>query len=225
MATETASPIRDRIILTVIGAVAGLAAWALAEVLPDLVQNERMLLFVIAATAGFFTTFLVATGPLPFARAALAAAVAALPAAALLTWASFRFDSIEGYLGTMHPLAAYGFILLISLPFLIAAQRQGEGWRDYAALFWQSWNIVVRSVAAWMFVGAFWAVLFLSDALFGLVGLDIIEQTDRDRAGALRADRRGAGAGAGGGGRAVRLRVAVPDPAAVALAVCRWCWS
>ena len=166
---------RDRIILTLIGALAGLAGWGLIDVLPDRIENERVLLFLVTATGGFFAAFLAATGPLPFHRAALAAALAAVPAAALLTWASGRFASVDDFLETLHPAVAFGVIVVISLPFLIAGQRPGEGWRAYPALFTQSWNIVVRYAAAWLFVGAFWAVVFLSDTLFGLVGLTIIE--------------------------------------------------
>jgi hypothetical protein len=168
--------VADRIVLTLIGVIAGLATWLMVEKLPDLVRNERVLLFVIAEMAGFFSAFLLATGPLRFGRAALAAAIVSLPAAGLLTWASFRYATIDGYLGTVLPLVAYALILLISLPFLIAAQQEDEGWRNYAALFTQSWSIVVRAAAAWMFVGAFWAVLYLSDALFNLVGLHTIQE-------------------------------------------------
>lgn len=165
----------DRIILALIGALAGLAVWVLVEVLPEQVANKRLLLFVTTATGGFFVAFLAAIGPLSLLRAAWAAAVAAMPAAGLLTWASTRFDAVDGSLETLHPLVAYAVILLVSMPFLIAGQRAGDGWRDYPALFRESWNIVVRYAAALLFVGVFWALVLVSDALFSLVGLTIIE--------------------------------------------------
>jgi len=176
MAEGTADRIAlDRMILLAIGALAGAATYVLVEVLPDHVENEQLLLLIAAATGGFFTAFLAATGPLSFLRAALAAAVSAIPAAGLLYWASFRFEAVEDYLETGHPPVAFVFILSVALPFLIAAQRGADGWRDYPALFTQAWNIVVRYAAAWVFTGVFWAVVFLSDALFSLVGLDVIE--------------------------------------------------
>lgn len=174
--SHSAIVLRDRTLLALIGGVAGVAAWVLVDILPDRVENERLLLFLVATTGGFFAAFLAATGPLSFLRAAFAAAVAALPAAGLLTWASLRHDAVDDFLATLHPMLAFGLIVMISLPFLIAAQREGEGWHNYPALFTQSWNIVVRYAAAWLFVAVFWGVVFLSDALFGLVGLDIIEE-------------------------------------------------
>ncbi len=165
----------NRLIMALIGGAAGLAAYGLIEVLPDYVENERLLLLIVTATGGFFAGFLAATGPLPFARAALAAAVAAVPAAILITWASFRFETVEDFLETGHPLAACAAIVVIGLPFLIAAQQPGRGWRDYPALFTEAWNIVVRYAAAWVFVGVFWGVLMLSHLLLSLVGIEIIE--------------------------------------------------
>jgi len=162
------------LLLACLGAVAGIALYALVEIMPDLIENKRLTLFLIAATGGFFSALLAASGPLRFTRAALAAAVAALPAAGLLTWASFRFASVDefyaGYAG-----AAFVAIVTVSLPFLIAAQRPGEGWNCYPALFTQAWNIVVRYAAAWLFVGVFWLVVLLSHLLFGLVGLTVIQ--------------------------------------------------
>ena len=167
---------RDRLILTVIGGFAGLAAYLLVEVLPDHIDNERMLLFIAASTGAFFAAFIGASGPLTFPRAALAGLIAGVPASVLLTWSSLRFENVEDMLETGHMPLAYILIVSISLPFLIAAQREGEGWRNYPALFQHAWKIVVRYAAAWLFVALFWAVVFLSDALFGLVGLDIIEE-------------------------------------------------
>ncbi len=61
------------------------------------------------------------------------------------------------------------------MPFLIAALGPVGNWRDYPELFNQSWNIVVRYVAAWLFMGLFWAVLLLSNELFGIIGLEILD--------------------------------------------------
>jgi len=165
----------DRAIFLAIGAVAGAAAYLLVEVLPDRVENERVILLISAATGGFFSALLAAVGPLRIPRAVQAAALSALPAAALLYWAGFRFSDVEDFLETGHPPIAFLVIVSVSLPFLIAAFRAPGGWRQYPELFTQAWNIVVRYAAAWLFTGVFWAVVFLSDALFGLVGLDIIE--------------------------------------------------
>ncbi|MCG6904906.1 MAG: DUF4153 domain-containing protein [Rhodobacter sp.] len=165
----------DRLMFALIGAIAGAACYVLVEILPEQIENERLLLLVAAAAGGFFAALLAAIGPLPLSRAAIAAAVSALPPALLLYWASFRFQGVEAFLESLHPPVAYFVMVTILLPFLIALQRPGEGWRNYPALFDQSWNIVVRYAAAWVFTGLFWAVIMLSDALFGLVGLTIIQ--------------------------------------------------
>lgn len=164
----------DRILMTALGALAGFAAYALVEILPDHVENQRLRLFAVTATGGYFAALLAAAGPLSYARGALAAAAAALPAAGLLTWASTRYHNVDDYLETIHAPAAYALIVSISLPFLIAALRPDAGWRHYPTLFRESWNIVVRYAASWLFTGVVWAVVALSDALFGLVGLTVI---------------------------------------------------
>ncbi len=166
----------DRILFLAIGALAGLAAYLLIEVLSDHLENDRLLLLIAAVTGGFFACLLAAAGPLRFGAAARAAVLAALPAALVLYWASFRFAGVKDYLETVHPVAAFVVIVSIILPFVIAGYRAGEGWRHYPALFTQAWNIVVRYAAAWVFTAVFWGAVALSDALFGLVGLDIIER-------------------------------------------------
>ncbi len=177
MAADPARQVASRrLMMTAIGALAGLAAWFLVEVLPQQQVGGRLQLFATAGAGPFFAGLLAPSGALPLGRAALTAAAAALPAALLLTWASLRYDAVETFLNAGHGPVAFALIVALSLPFGVVAQRPGEGWRSYPALFRQSWDIAVRYAAAWIFVGAFWAVLFLSDALFSLVGLDVIER-------------------------------------------------
>ena len=63
-------------------------------------------------------------------------------------------------------------LALVPLPFLVA--REGRGWDHYRTLFTESWGIVVRTGAAWLFVGVIWVVILLSDLLLGLVGIDVL---------------------------------------------------
>ncbi len=171
---ETRVPL-NRLTLAVTGGLAGIGLWLFVDKLNDLIENKHLYLFLFSATFGFFATFLAMAGPLSFRRAAIAALSVAGLAAALLTWASYRFENIENFLETVHPLVAFVLLLALPLPFLIAGQRSDEGWRCYPALFNHSWNIVVRYAAAWLFVTVFWGVVMLSVALFNVIGLSMLE--------------------------------------------------
>ncbi|ARE39616.1 putative transport [Rhodovulum sp. P5] len=175
MTGATASPLTGRIALGLIGLAGGAAAWALRDVAPGyLADAPRQLLFLRSLAAAFFATALALAGPLRLWPALAAAAVFALPLAGLMTWASLRFDTVAVYLDTGHPVAAVALLWFLPLPFLIAAIGRGTRWSDYAVLFDQSWMIVVRFTASWLFVGLVWAVLFLSNALLEIVGIDLI---------------------------------------------------
>ena len=163
-----------RTLMAAVGALAGLAGWFLIEELPGLVDGERLVLFLTAAAGAFFFALLAASGALAMRAALAVSALVSVGPAALLTWASLRYDAVDDFLATGHPLVAFGLVVCLSLPFLVVAFRPEERWRSYPALFRQSWDIAVRYAAAWIFTGAFWVVLYLSDALLDLVGLEII---------------------------------------------------
>ncbi|WP_212524001.1 DUF4153 domain-containing protein [Actibacterium sp. MT2.3-13A] len=164
-----------RLSMALVGALAGLAMWMLSDVLPDLLtEAPRLYLFLSALAWVLFSAWLAMAGPLSLAVAGALAAALALPAAGLLAWASLRFDTTAAFFQTGHPLVSFGLLSAVPLPFVIAWKRAGQ-WNSYPQLFQQSWNIVVRYAAAWLFVGTVWAVLTLSDALLKLVGIDVIE--------------------------------------------------
>lgn len=167
--------INNRLAFTLTGAMAGLCFWALIEYLDRVVDNTRLYAFTFAATLAFFASLLAMMGPVRWARAIRGAFVTAVFPAALLVVASYRFADVEDYLQTGHPIVAYVLLFTLPVPFLIALERGRDGWRDYAALFDHAWSIVVRYAAAWLFVAVFWSVIYLSDALLQIVGLDIIE--------------------------------------------------
>ncbi len=60
------------------------------------------------------------------------------------------------------------------MPFVAVWVWDRRYWSSYLDLFDFSWSIVVRYTAAWLFVGLFWLVVFLSDALLSLVSIDWI---------------------------------------------------
>lgn len=156
-------------VMALVGALAGLSLYALAEILSRDLLAARLSLMAAVLAGVFFADLLALAGPLPLRRAAAGAAAVAAVTAVMLGIASLREDSVEALFGSVLPVLAACVIALVPLPFLIAAA--GPGWSDYRTLFSQSWGIVVRTGAAWLFVGVIWIVLFLSDALLGLVGI------------------------------------------------------
>jgi hypothetical protein len=164
-----------RLSYAAVGGVAGASAWLLIEVVPEMIGNSRLVLLVVAAGLGFFSMLLALLGPVRLIPAVAAAIAMAVPAAVLLLWASFRHVDVDGFLGHGYAPVAFVYLLAIAAPFAVAALQRHGGWRHYGILFDAAWALVVRVAAAWLFVGIVWGVLLLSDALLGLVGLDIIE--------------------------------------------------
>lgn len=165
--------IRQRAIMAAMGAGAGGALWLLTDLLDAGWLDGRGALFVTSTTMVFLGCLLALTGPLRPLRAAASALPVALVTGGLMVLASRRYDMVDDFMVTL-PWLAFAAVVFLPLPFLIAADRP-EGWRHYPTLFVESWSLVVRSAAAWVFTGVFWGVLWLSDALLGLVGLPLVD--------------------------------------------------
>lgn len=163
-----------RIVMAIFGLLAGLAAYAIVDVLPDLLVDGRLRLALSVFGIVFFSATLAMAGPLSLARAAAGGALAGTILAALLTWASLRFDGVGPFLETGHPITAASVALAVFLPFWIAGARPGGRWTDYATLFDAAWRIVLRYVVAGLFALLVWAMIFLSDSLLGVVGIEVI---------------------------------------------------
>ncbi|MBV2358480.1 DUF4153 domain-containing protein [Thalassococcus sp. CAU 1522] len=169
-----------RLVLVLLGSLAGLAGWAFVDWLPDRIGEPRLLLFASGFATAFFTILLALTGPARVGPAALVSAPVALVLAGLLYGASARHVTVAGFLDQVYPALAFGMALLIATPFLAAWLRDRTGWRDYPSLFALSWRIVVRYAAAVLFTALFWGLLSLSDALLHIVGVPLMAWvTDR----------------------------------------------
>lgn len=164
---------RQRSVMALNGAMAGLGLWLLQDVLARGVLTDRMALFLTTLVGGFFAAALGMAGPLSIRRAALGAAPVALVVAGLLTLASMRYDRVEQFLYEPMPVLAAFALGFLALPFWIA--QAGRGWRHYPTLFTEIWTMVVRTVSAWVFTGLVWGMIWLSDALLGIVGLDLVD--------------------------------------------------
>ncbi|MEI4263258.1 DUF4153 domain-containing protein [Roseovarius sp. D0-M9] len=164
-----------RILYALIGGAAGLCTYVLAEIVPDAIENARIVLFLMAFGLGFLGVLLSLMGPVRLVLAGAAALGMALPTALLLLWASYRHASPDAFLEGGYGAAAFTYLLVISVPFAVARLQHHGGWRHYGLLFDAAWELVVRIASALLFVGVVWTVLMLSDQLLGLVGIDIIE--------------------------------------------------
>ncbi|MCZ4353719.1 DUF4153 domain-containing protein [Roseovarius aestuarii] len=173
--TEETRRAAARMSIASVGAIAGLAVWGLFEVVPDLIDNERSVMALIAFGLGFFGVLLALLGPIRLIPAGVASGVCAAGATLMLYWASFRHDDLGTFLDISHSVAAFIYLLTVSVPFLAAGFVMPGGWRRYEILFDCAWNIVVRYAAAGLFVGVVWGVVMLSDALLGLVGITAID--------------------------------------------------
>ena len=165
---------RQRLILAIVGALAGASLYLLVRVAAEGVLGQTAAVTALVFTGTFFTALLALTGPMELPRAVPRALGQALVVAGLVLWASFRFDSIDGLAGSPLVIVSILVLVLIPLPFILA--EDGLGWRDYPALFSAAWGIVMRSTVAWVFVAILWAVIYLSHALLSLVGIDVIER-------------------------------------------------
>jgi len=159
-----------RLLLAFLGAAAGIAFYLLFKVLPEVIENARLVMFMTGFLGAFSGGLLLLLGQLGLKRATGYALIIALVASILHLWASFRFAEIGGYMEAIHPVFAAFLLAHLPLPFALANETSPKKWRDYQGLFDNAWSLVVRALTAWTFVGLFWLVLLLSDQLLELVG-------------------------------------------------------
>ena len=169
------NPLMGRVTTACVGALAGLALYLFVDVLEDLIKNQRLYTVLFAMVLGYFAVLLALIGPAGPVRAVFGAALPSVPGALLFGLASLRYEDVGQFLLGSHPLLSLLTILVIGTPFVAAFLKDRHAWRHYPALFDISWTITVRYTASWLFVGVFWAVLTLSDALLQLVGVTVIE--------------------------------------------------
>ncbi len=174
MADSDSQTTQQRLLMALIGACAGYSFYVLLEWLGRGQSDPALFLFLSALAGVFFGDLLAMIGPLSIPRAAVSALVVALPTAGLMLWAGGREVIATDILTDPQAMLAALILASVPLPFLIAAGQPGGRWSAYPVLFTQSWNIVVRYAAAWLFVGMVWIVLFLTDSLFSLIGLNVI---------------------------------------------------
>ncbi|MGB3248577.1 MAG: DUF4153 domain-containing protein, partial [Tabrizicola sp.] len=94
--------------------------------------------------------------------------------AGLIWLTALRWDEADELFNSPIPAFALLTVAALPVPFLIAAAR--TSWRDYPALFLEAWSIVLRGAAAGAFTGLVWLVIYLSDEVLRIVGIDAISR-------------------------------------------------
>ena len=174
-ASRSAQVLRDRFLFCVLGAAFGAGMWLLGEAWNDPVWPRGTFLAVFAFQSVFSATVLALLGPAPMSRALGGGAVFGLFVALLISLAGQRYPDPIQSLDQAPLLALTAVLTFVAIPFLTIALRDPAAWRRYDLLFETAWSVTARFTLAWIFVGIFWALVFLSDALMSLVGVTLIE--------------------------------------------------
>lgn len=168
------NPKQGRAVPVVIGALAGLALWLVDMPALQAALTERMQFLLGSLVVVFFGLLLALTGPLRAGRAIAAALPLAVGVALMLLMASMRHETVAAFHFSDLAFVAAFVLAVLPLPFVIAAA--GPGWRDYGAVFGEGWLLVMRGSLAWILAGLVWGVIWIADALMGLVGLGVMKQ-------------------------------------------------
>jgi len=165
--------LRNCLLLAAIGGVAGICFYALEQALARDFVSDRLILALALFLLTLFGGALSMACAVPLQRAAVMAAALGAAIAGLVSWAGLRFDRLDQFDGDPVTVAAVLVLGYLPLPFLMA--QHTSHWRNYPDVFRHTWALFLRIGFAWAFVGLVWALIYLSDALFDLVGLTVID--------------------------------------------------
>ncbi|MCV2878076.1 DUF4153 domain-containing protein [Sedimentimonas flavescens] len=169
-----------RVQYLLLGIAGGLAFWLLQQIDEEIAAG-RLLLALGVFSVTFFGGALGMLSELGLRRSVIGAAGLGVVVSLLALWESLGFATAGQMLSAGHALVAVATVAALPVPFLIAAGLPGgKGWSDYRILFMESWNIVVRYGAAWLFVGIVWMVLMLGGELLELVGITFLTEILRE---------------------------------------------
>ncbi|KEP69798.1 hypothetical protein DL1_01860 [Thioclava dalianensis] len=178
----------DRVQHVIIGLLAGLFFWALqSDSLGGLSLSPRAVFGFGVAGVAFFGACLAMLGEIGLRRAALGAAGIAIAPSVLGWWAAGALDPARSVAAQMPAGVLALFVLgAVPIPFAVAYVQEGRRCLgNYPVLFAQSWMIVVRYGAAWLFVALVWLLLYLSSELLESVGINLLKELFRNTALAL----------------------------------------
>ncbi|PYF09797.1 uncharacterized protein DUF4153 [Rhodobacter viridis] len=165
----------SRLQFILIGSLGGFAFWGLFDQFA-LLETWRAALPLLVLAGSFFFGALAMAPDLGMRRSVPFAAAIAAVAAGLVALKGLDFATGRDMLATDHLVLAMAVLAVMPVPFAVAFGLGGRaGLTDYRVLFIESWNIVVRYVSAWLFVGTALLVLWLLSALLQLVGVTVLK--------------------------------------------------
>lgn len=164
--------IAARIQLTLAGALGGALVWWVIDAADRVWIGLYLAMVLFGLVATLFCAILGMAGPVGLPRSVPRAAGLAVAVAGLIALAALRYADPWEFMQSPIPTLAVFVVATLPVPFLIAGAR--SGWRDYPALFLEAWSFALRYAAAGAFTGLVWLVIFLSDQVLRIVGIDVI---------------------------------------------------
>lgn len=166
--------IAARVRLAIAGGLGGALVWAVFQAGEKGWIGHYPAFALFGLVLAGFGALLAMAGPIGLVRALPRAFGLGLLVAGLIGLTALRWEDAEDMFNGPIPALALLTVAALPVPFLIAAAR--TSWRDYPTLFLEAWSIVLRGVAAAAFTGLVWLVIYLSDEVLRIVGIDAIRQ-------------------------------------------------
>ena len=166
--------IAGRVRLALAGGVGGGLVWAVVRASEDRLIGHYPAFALFGLILVGFGALLARAGPIGFGRALPRAFGLGALVAGLIGLTALRYAAADDLFNSPIPLLALLTVAALPVPFLIAAAR--TSWRDYPALFLEAWSVVLRGAAAGGFTGLVWLVIYLSDEVLRIVGIDAISR-------------------------------------------------
>jgi Domain of unknown function (DUF4153) len=164
--------IASRLQLALAGAIGGLLLWLVNEAMELSWLSDAAAIVLLGLVLTLSGGLLAMAGPIGLWRALPRALGLAVLTAGLVALALLRYDEPSDFFDMpMNALAGLA-VAVLPIPFLIAAAK--SGWRDYPVLFMEAWSIILRFAAAGAFTGLIWLVIYLSDQVLRIVGVEVI---------------------------------------------------
>jgi hypothetical protein len=164
--------IAARVQLAIAGGIGGLLLWAVFKAGEEEWIGHYPAFALFGLVLAGFAALLAMAGPIGLVRAAPRALGLGVGVAGLIGLTALRYEDADELFNSPMPVLALLTVAALPVPFLIAAAK--GSWRDYPALFLEAWSIVLRGAAAGAFTGLVWLVIYLSDEVLGIVGIDLI---------------------------------------------------